>query len=56
MDRWVIGTLNYMGVDYGFYDEQMPELMRYVEEKNLIVKWKKELKPYLSEKLNVRVT
>ena len=49
VDRWIVGTLNYMGVDHNFYRKQMPDLIRYVKAKNLILMWKKELKPYLNE-------
>lgn len=48
VDRWIIGTLNYSGVDYGFYGGEMPELLRYVKEKGLKVMWKKELRKYLA--------
>ena len=44
VDRWIIGSLNYMGVDRGFYRRKVPKWASYVDEKGLIVKWKKELR------------
>jgi hypothetical protein len=40
-----------MEVDRGFYRDRIPERIRCMEEKDLVVKWKKELKPYLSDNL-----
>lgn len=36
-----------MGVDRGFYRREVSKWASYVDEKGLIVKWKKELKPFL---------
>ena len=47
VDRWIIGALNYMNVDPGFYRREVPKWATYVNEKGLKVKWKKELMPYL---------
>jgi len=49
VDRWIIGALNYMGVKHAFYDKVMVDLVKYVKNKGLAVKWKKELKHYLME-------
>jgi hypothetical protein len=43
VDRWIIGALNYMGVNHAFYDKVMVDLVEYVKNKDLAVKWKKEL-------------
>ena len=48
VDRWIIGSLNYMGVDRGFYRREVAKWTSYVDEEKLKVKWKKELKPYLT--------
>ncbi len=47
VDRWIIRLLNYMGVDSSFYRSEVPRWAKYVDEKSLRVKWKKELRPYL---------
>lgn len=47
VDRWILGALNYVDVDPSFYRREVPKWARYVYEKGLKVKWKKELKPYL---------
>ena len=47
VDRWIVGTLNYSGADYSFYEKEMPELLKYVHERGLNVMWKKELRQYL---------
>jgi len=48
VDRWIIGTLNYMGANRDFYSREVPKWTSYVNEKGLAVKWKKELKPYFA--------
>ena len=48
VDRWIIGALNYMDVDPNFYRGEVPEWAKYVDEKDMKVLWKKELKPYLT--------
>lgn len=50
-----------MGVDRGLYRREVPKWASYVDEKGLIVKWKKELKPFLDfdnpvERDSVRAT
>lgn len=47
VDRWIVGTLNYMGTDFTYYQRRMPKLPEYVDENGLNVMCKKELKPYL---------
>lgn len=47
VDRFVIGTLNYAGVDHEYYRQRMPSLLDYVKQNQLRVMWKKELKPYV---------
>ena len=46
---WIIGVLNYMGVKHAFYDKVMVDLVKYVKNKGLAVKWKKELMLYLKQ-------
>ena len=48
VDRWIIGALNYMGVDGKVYAGDVREVEKYVEENGLRVIWKKELRPYLA--------
>jgi len=47
VDRWIIGSLNYCGVDFNFYRKEAPKWAEYIEKEGLTVKWKRELKPYL---------
>jgi len=47
VDRWIVGALNYMGVNRDFYCREVPKWASYVDEEELRVKWKKELKPFL---------
>lgn len=47
VDRWIIGALNYMGTNTGFYSKEVPKWLRYVKEQGLRVQWKRDLKPYL---------
>lgn len=55
VDRWIVATLNYMGVDSRYYQKKMPRLLEYVEGEGLNVMWKKELRPYVKEeKQNVQ--
>jgi len=52
VDRWIIGSMQYMGVPRNFYRERLPSLMRWLEANGINYYLKKELRSCL--KINLR--
>jgi DNA repair photolyase len=46
VDRWIIGSLNYMRVNRDFYCKEVPKWAKYIDKTGLPVTWKKELQSY----------